>query len=609
FTVAFDESLAGGPSVLLAGVTNLTATDASFDGRTWRATFEIPEGADGAYELVLSDVWDRPENRQAELLYPYTVDTTPPRSRAFIAAIEATGPFDVTWDATDSNGSGIARIELWTRADGGPWAVLATSTADRGTHRYDPGVREAVFDFFALAVDRAGNRETEPALPDATIRYDPSPPTASLLPVGAYWFRAPLSLNAIASDDVASADLRVLFARDNATWQGPFSAGNATPPFAWTFAWPLGPGHYRLSALGRSSNGQTEREQAPEGAEVALAYDAEVPVSRVEPSSPYWRSSSIVVSVNASDDRSGIVRVSLFYAFRLNESVPWSPWTATASRTDGPWSFPFDFPMGDGRYELAARGTDRAGNAESLPPIGEGEWAVGCDRVPPTAPTARVIRFVDAANARANVTWSSPPIPDLARFEIHRGATPAFVPDGQPCPISATCVAELPEDARTAWVPVPASNATVWFRVRAVDDGGLAADSAAFGASLHGPGYDTPSLLVSAAPLPIGVAWSESLQYAGGCTDCADAFRVALNATTILDLVLAVPATGDFRLVLYDGNGVFVTASARPGLGAWESLGYEVTIPGIYYVVVDWGGVPGPGNRNEGWYTLSGLVR
>ncbi|HEV8595641.1 MAG TPA: hypothetical protein VGR51_08955, partial [Thermoplasmata archaeon] len=46
FTVAFDESLAGGPSVLLAGVTNLTATDASFDGRTWRATFEIPEGAD-----------------------------------------------------------------------------------------------------------------------------------------------------------------------------------------------------------------------------------------------------------------------------------------------------------------------------------------------------------------------------------------------------------------------------------------------------------------------------------------------------------------------------------------------------------------------------------
>ncbi len=608
FRISFDEDLRAAPSVVLAGRTNLTANEESFDGRTWRGAFELLPGADGPCVLHASGVEDLSGNRQGDLMFAYAIDTTPPTSQAFVAANTTTIPFDVTWDATDGNGSGVVRVEVWIRADAGTWSLLTTSSEDRGAHHFDPGARKAVFDLYALAVDGAGNREAVPATPDASVAYDASPPSASLLPVAGYWFRAPIPLAATVSETVTSVDLRFHFAPDNETWQGPFSAGIDSAPWGWTFPWPLGPGHYRMYARARDGEGTHEREQPPGSAELAVGFDAAAATSRVQPAGTYWHAETLAVSANASDDRSGLARVELHYAYRANESVPWSPWKLSASRGDVPWTFPFDFPEGDGRYELATRATDRAGNPEALPPLGEGEIEIGYDRLPPAVPTLNVPLFINAANETTNLTWTLAPTSDLARLEIHRGASPSFLPDGAPCAISTTCVADLPRQARTAWAPVPDTNATTWFRVRAVDAGGLTADSAPIGANLHGLGYDTPNVIGSAIVLPLALAWSERLQYAGGCPDCADAFKVALNATDRLAVILAVPATGDFRLVLYDGTGTFVASSARAGLGAWESLAFEVVIPGTYYIVVDWGGVPGPGLRNEGWYTLSARV-
>lgn len=607
FAITFDEHLAADPSVILAGPTNLTANEESFDGRTWRGSIEITGDGDGPRELIVAGIADRFGNRQDDLAFPYGVDATPPVSCASVAANATTVPFDIAWDATDGDGSGIQRAELWIRADGEPWTLLATSSEDRGTYRFDPGDRKATFDAYALAVDRAGNREEAPPTPDATVAYNPSPPSASLLPVGGYWLRGPLSLTAIASANVTEIDLRYHFAPDNATWQGPFSGGNDTAPYGWTFPWPLGPGHYRLYAQGRDAGGTRERDQSHAAAELAVAYDSEAPTSRVRSSAVYWHDSPLAVSVDASDDRSGLASVDVWYAFRPNESAAWSAWSLGASRSDVPWNFTFDFPLGDGRYELAARARDRAGNPEPLPTLGEGELAVAFDLNPPAAPILAIPTFIDAANERTNLTWTIPIVADLARFEVHGGPTPTFSPDGSPCTTSTTCLAVIGRTERTAWAPVPATNETVWFRVRAVDDGGLVADSAAVGANLHGAGFDTTNVIASAAPLPLDIAWSERLQYASGCLDCLDAFKLNLVAADLLVVTLAVPATGDFRLVLYRG-GTFVQASARVGLGAWESFAYEVAIAGMYQIVVDWGGVLGPGGRNEGWYTLSARV-
>jgi len=606
FRIEFDEPLSASPAVLLEGTTNLTVLEESLAGSTWRGIANVSEGADGTYALLVSGAADPQGNRQANRSFPYAVDTTPPISRAFLAANVSIGAFDVTWRADDS-GSGIARVDVWIRADDRAWSVLTTSPDDRGSYRFDPGAVKATFQVYATATDRVGNREGPHPTPDATVAYHGSPPSASLLPVTGYWFRTPIEVAAIATANVTIVDLRYHFATDNATWQGPFSAGNATAPFAWTFAWPLGAGHYRLHAQGRE-NGMQERDQPPEAAEASLGYDASVPMSRAGPIATYWHSSSLAVTAAASDERSGVAVVELHYAFRPSEDVAWMSWTLASSRSGAPWNFTFDFPRGDGRYGFAARARDAAGNIEPLPPMDEAEVTVGFDRDPPAAPALDVPRFVDAANERANLTWTISPVPDLARFEVHRGPNPDFVPDPRPCASSTTCVAELEKTARTAWVSVPATNATIWFRVRAVDDGGLAADSAAVGAVLHGAGYDTPNFLASAIALPTGLAWSERLQYVNACLDCADAFKITLAVGDVLQVGLAVPAAGDFRLMLYDRNGAFLASSARAGLGVWESIVWEALAAGTYYVAVDWGGVVGPGGRNEGWYTVCALV-
>src|SRR2546422_2362812 len=103
----------------------------------------------------------------------------------------------------------------------------------------------------ALAPDRAGNRQAR-SNPQIMVAYDPSPPSAALRPAPGYWFRSSVSLSAVAAANTTAAALRFYFATDNATWQGPFGAGNATS-LSWTFSFPLGGGHYRLYAQGMDS--------------------------------------------------------------------------------------------------------------------------------------------------------------------------------------------------------------------------------------------------------------------------------------------------------------------------------------------------------------------
>lgn len=607
FRITFTEPLVASPTVTLAGAQNLPIPEASFDRVSWRGVVPIAEGADGACELRVEGVRDRAGNQLPPISFAYGIDTTPPTSRASVAANATALPFDIAWDASDA-GSGIDRVEIWTHVEGGPWTILVTSPNDRGTYRFDPGERRAMFALRTLAVDHAGNREDARDAPDATVSYDPSPPSVLLVAASSYWFHEPVRLGGIAGPDIASAELRYYFAPDNSTWQGPFSAGNDTDLLAWTFPFPLGPGHYRLYARATGTGGAREPEQTPLAAEVAVGYDTALPSSRIAPVTPYWRTGPVTVSADASDDRSGVAAVDLYYAYRPNGTAAWSAWALASSRSYGPWTLPFDFPRGDGRYELIVRARDAAGNTQTLPPIGQGNASLGFNREIPSPPVLLLPSFVDVAGPRTNLTWTAQPEADVVRFEIHQGATSDFTPDGSTCAASTTCIEELDRSARGAWASLPAGNTTYWFRVRAVDDGGLAADSATVGAVFHGLGFDTPNTYASAAALPLRIAWSERLQYSGSCVDCTDVFRIPLGASDVLSLLLAVPATGDFRLVVYDANIQVVAKSERGGLGTWESLSVTIAASGTYYVVVDWSNVYGPGNRNEGWYTLTASV-
>ena len=606
FRIAFSEALAAPPTVDLAGTTTIAIEDESFDGLFWKGAATIPEGADGSYNLTVAAIRDLRHNEMPGHATTYLVDTEAPRTRTRALVNRTSAPFDVAWDASDGHGSGVARVDLRYRGSTGPWIILTSGPEAAGGYRVDPGEVEATFMFCALAVDLAGNPEG-PCTDGATVDYDATPPSASLLP-RPYWALGPVELDGIVANNASTAELRYYFASDNATWQGPFSGGNTTSPFRWTFAFPFGGGHYRLSARGRDGRGWTEPEQTPWSAEVAIGLDIEAPGSWIDPVGVYWRAEPVTLFANGSDDESGVATVDLYYTYRANGTASWSPWTFAMTRVQSPWVFAFDFPQGDGRYELATRARDRAGREEALPPLGQGDVALAYNAHAPEAAVLLLPNFIDPAAKATNTTWTATPAPDVVRFEAHRGTTATFTPDGMACEISETCVASLSRTDRTAWILLPLENLTYFMRIRTVDDGGRRTDGNAYGAVFHGLGFDTPSSLGSAAPLPLEVAWSERLQFAGTCQDCSDTFKVTLSKGDVLALSLAVPSTGDFRLVLLNSAVTTLAESKRTGYGVWESLLYEAIGAGTYYVVVDWSNVVGPGNRNEGWYTLAAAI-
>jgi hypothetical protein len=83
----------------------------------------------------------------------------------------------------------------------------------------------------------------------------------------------------------------------------------------------------------------------------------------VDPIPGVWHRSSVDVTAQALDSRSGVANVALGYRHSPDE-VSWSPWTYFQTDSLPPWSWLFTFPGGDGFYQLHSIGTDNASNSE-----------------------------------------------------------------------------------------------------------------------------------------------------------------------------------------------------------------------------------------------------
>ncbi len=117
--------------------------------------FHLFDGSPGGtYQLVFGEA-------------PQVVaDTTAPESR--VNTLPATVPVDfpVSWSGTDTGGSGIARYDVLYRVDNGaftPW--LQDTPATSALFRGEPG---RTYAFLSVATDRAGNREPNAGIADAS---------------------------------------------------------------------------------------------------------------------------------------------------------------------------------------------------------------------------------------------------------------------------------------------------------------------------------------------------------------------------------------------------------------------------------------------------------
>ncbi|MEW6592808.1 MAG: DUF2341 domain-containing protein, partial [Candidatus Hadarchaeota archaeon] len=112
-----------------------------------------------------------------------------------------------------------------------------------------------------------------------------------------------------------------------------------------------------------------------------VSSDSEPPVSAVESISPYWRGGlPFTVTARATDDRSGVAGVALWYRFS-QDNMAWGGWKEFGADNDEPYGWDFGAPDGDGHYQFYTIAVDKVGNIESAPEIADA--SAGVDTAPP----------------------------------------------------------------------------------------------------------------------------------------------------------------------------------------------------------------------------------
>jgi len=131
---------------------------------------------DGYYRFRVLAV-DRAGNMEdkAATWDAYTiVDVNPPITRVLQPEMYTGEPWTLLdFTATDGDGVGVARVELFWRLNYGPWHSLGNYSV--GPVRFQFG-DEGVYEFFSMGTDLLGNREDAPAHPDAKVIFDATPP-------------------------------------------------------------------------------------------------------------------------------------------------------------------------------------------------------------------------------------------------------------------------------------------------------------------------------------------------------------------------------------------------------------------------------------------------
>ena len=174
------------------GVTTLIFQEGGSSGNAWQpANISVPvnierllfrfhsdtanHGFEGAYvdDIVLTGIENVPPTSAVSALPSYTNQN----------------PYQIPYTAQDNaNASGVAHVELWYRTGtAGAFTQYVTIQNPLG-HWTSPTIPfdvraaagDAHYEFYTVAVDRAGNVEAVPARPDANITIDTTPPTLAI---------------------------------------------------------------------------------------------------------------------------------------------------------------------------------------------------------------------------------------------------------------------------------------------------------------------------------------------------------------------------------------------------------------------------------------------
>ena len=144
-------------------------------------------------------------------------DTTPPWSNLLaLPPLTNLAAYPIDFTAQDGvNETGVAYVELWYRQGvAGPFTLFTTAGNPLGRWTTTPvpfdstaALGDGYYEFYSIAVDNATNAEAAPALADANMTIDSTPPSLALLVPAPGWWSSLADVNASWSGSDATSGL------------------------------------------------------------------------------------------------------------------------------------------------------------------------------------------------------------------------------------------------------------------------------------------------------------------------------------------------------------------------------------------------------------------
>ena len=347
FTVTFTASDAG------CGI-NHTALFMSFEGGSyseWGAPKEGESGAfqfraengDGSYSFYTRalDLAGHEEDPPATPDTVTIVDSVPASSSCTSPAYSTVATIAVDFVASDLS-SQVASTELWYRVGDGDFQDSGLSLpGTSGTFAFPCSSGEAQYDFYTIATDAAGNRESPPAEADTTCIFDATAPQSSCTSPDIA-NEAPVAVGFEAADSLSGvAETELLFRFNGGDWEhsGLFMTGTSG---SFSFSLPYGAGTYGFGTVCADHAGNLE--ETPTSADCSTYFDESMPISHC--SSPAAATdTTVLVSYTASGGVPGLQQVELWFVFEGGE-----PQDSGLVATETAGTFEFEAELGDGDY-------------------------------------------------------------------------------------------------------------------------------------------------------------------------------------------------------------------------------------------------------------------
>lgn len=333
-----------------------------------------PAAGDGPYEFAL-----RAEDNAGNLSAvpsgtgaPCLFDATAPSVGAMTSPQYAKAtPIQVAYSGvSDGTGSGLKKVYLWFRKDGGAWmdSGLSQSLAS-GTFSSGPG-QNGTYEYAIRTEDNAGNLSPQPsgAGQTATV-FDSVVPTLGTLSAPPNESGPPISVvySGVQDDRSGLKTVHLWFKKGVGTWQdsglsstaasGSFPFNGMTGDDTYYFALRADDNAGNLTAVpsGGGAASTVYNTQFNPGTAASPAYAISMPI--------------VVTYSGAMDAASGIKLVRLWY--KKGATGTWINPGITSTGESG--SFSFSAVSGDDTYYFATQAENNNGDLTPEPPYGDGD--------------------------------------------------------------------------------------------------------------------------------------------------------------------------------------------------------------------------------------------